>query len=269
MEVNSIAIIGCGNMASCIIHGLVSSGYPPANIWVTNPSEAKLQPFRQMGINTTCDNSIAYQKPKTILLAVKPKIISTVCSEIKESIAQQEKLIISVAAGIQLNKLSAILGANHSLVRAMPNIPARHKLAATGLSALNLQPWAQEITETIFSSIGQIFWFTKEEQLDIVTALAGSGPAYFFCFMEALIAAGIKMGLEPEAAKLMTVQTALGAATMAANSNDSLSYLREQVTSKGGTTECGLAALMGGDIFSIMQRVLVDAHNRAQELSNL
>lgn len=276
MKTSRITFIGGGNMARCIIGGLVKTGYPASNIIAVDPQESIcLALAEDFAINTATTLNSGSLNSEFVILAVKPQIMQSVCEQLGKNLMDSDLWIISLAAGIKIESISKFLGKNlsqhHKIIRAMPNTPALLGLSATGLySPEQLNPEIQSNVNAIFSAIGVYEWFNSESQLDAVTALSGSGPAYFFYMMEAMINAGIKEGLSPESAKKLVLQTALGASQMAVNTlNDGakLSTLRESVTSKGGTTEAGLNYLHANDFQDIIEKAIHSARKRSEELS--
>ena len=265
----TIAFIGGGNMASSIIGGLIASGFKASNIWASDPMPESLQRLSQVAaVNTTGDNAEAIRHADVVVLAVKPQIMKSVCSSMAASVQARQPLIISIAAGIESASLDSWLGGNLPIVRCMPNTPALVRCGATGLwanSAVSQQH--RERAEDILAAVGSVQWFTEESALDAVTAVSGSGPAYFFLVMEAMQNAALELGLSPEQAKALTLQTALGAATMAIDSDVDAAELRRRVTSPNGTTEKAVAALEDGGLRDIFTRALTAARDRSIELA--
>jgi pyrroline-5-carboxylate reductase len=233
-----LAFIGAGNMASCIIGGLVKNNYPAANIIASDPSADTLNKLqKQFGIATSDTNINACQWAQIVVLATKPQLMKTVAAEIKPGLAHKP-LIISIAAGINSRQLQQWLGNEIAVIRTMPNTPALVQKGATGLyatAAVSKQQCTQ--AEVILNAIGYTAWVQDEPLIDAVTAVSGSGPAYFFLLMEAMINAGVKQGLTRATAEQLTVQTALGAAELVKASDTDVAELRRRVTSPGGTTE--------------------------------
>lgn len=266
-----IAIIGAGNMGSSLISGLVQTGHPKGNIIVTDPNTNKLEKLKlAFQIETTRDNKAAIAKANVVLFAVKPQLFAEVVKEIKSNIQEKNPLIISIAAGIRLKSMEQWLGDNLAMVRAMPNTPALINAGVTALFANNnVTVKEHNIAESLLRSVGTTVWLPSENLMDVVTALSGSGPAYFFLIMQALQQAAEHAGLERETARLLTLQTALGAAKMAIESGESLETLRLQVTSPGGTTEKAIAVLEKNNIRDIFSAALEAAKVRSEELAEL
>lgn len=271
METKKIGFIGAGNMASALIGGLISDDAVLAeNIIVSDIHDKHLNEMEaKFGVRSSCDNNQCVANADVIVICVKPQMMAEICKEISDTVKTREPLVISVAAGITTANLSGWLGEKTAIVRAMPNTPALIKTGAAGLFANEqVSSEQKDIAEKILRAVGVVLWVNKEKEMDYVTALSGSGPAYFFRMMESLENAAIELGLEKEAAHILTLQTALGAAKLAIESSDSISELREKVTSPGGTTEKGLAAMEDGGIEQMFKNTLQAASNRAEELSN-
>lgn len=240
-----IAFIGAGKMANALIAGLIRAGRQPENIWVSCPTQAHLDILQaRFGVCVTQDNTAAASHADVLLLAVKPQYIFPVLDELRSVILSRQPLIISIAASITETAITEILGHTSSVVRAMPNTPA---LIGHGMTAFYAEKSLPQIhkqqAEAIFQAVGGTLWVDDENQMNAVTALSGSGPAYFFSLMEALEKAGTILGLSPEIARHLIVQTAIGSAYMAAENTQSLHALREQVTSPGGGTASAMAVL--------------------------
>lgn len=267
---STIAFIGAGNMASAIMGGLIENGYNPKDIWACDPSQEKLSELSdKMGIQTTTDNAHAALQADTIILAVKPQIMEVVLTPLQPAIQQKQPLLISVAAGINLHSLATWAGANENpaIVRCMPNTPALVGQGASGLFAnQEVSEKQKQTAESILNAVGISVWVQNESELDAVTAVSGSGPAYYFLFMEAMIDAGTKLGLSEETAKALTLKTALGAATMASSSDLSPAQLRKNVTSPNGTTEQAIKSFQSNQLENLVEQALNAANNRSIEL---
>jgi pyrroline-5-carboxylate reductase len=264
----SIAFIGAGNMAKAIITGLVESGYPAEKIIATNRTVEKLQLLSSsLGINTSLSNAEAASKSDIIVLAVKPAVVTDVCAEMAEQIDKQ--VIISVAAGITIKLIQKHLKTNNAVVRAMPNTPCLLSKGTIGIFAeQDVKSQQLDFIDSLFGNIGEIVWISTEDKMDIVTALSGSGPAYFFYLTEALIKAGTNLGLEEEVSSKLVNQTALGAVTML---NDkplqSATSLREAVTSPNGTTAAALKVFDDNNLMDIVSSAIDNATQRGKEMS--
>ena len=266
---NHIAFIGAGNMAGALIAGLIADGVPVERIIATDPAADKCEALRAAtGIRTLQDNRAAAAVADIVVLAVKPQIIREVALELAPQIQATRPLVISIAAGVRCDSLQAWLGGRVALVRTMPNTPAMIQSGATVLYATPLVSDAQrEQAESLMRAVGLTQWIDDELLMDAVTALSGSGPAYYFLVMEAMEAAACELGLPPRTAHLLTLQTAFGAARMALESSDPPQTLRARVTSPGGTTERALQALEQGGLRDLFRRALEAARDRSVELS--
>ena len=258
-------------MATSLIGGLLSSPEPSANIIVAEPGEEqRVKLAKDFGIQTTANNTDTL-KADIVVLAIKPQLLQIVCRQLTETLKQsnQQPLFISIAAGVRSEDIDRWLGGNQAIVRCMPNTPSLLQLGATGLYAnAKVGSSQKKLAENILQAVGITLWVSKEEELDAVTAVSGSGPAYFFLMMEAMQQAGIKLGLEPHTAEKLVLQTALGAATMADNSDIDAATLRARVTSKGGTTEQAIKSFQQAGFEQIVQDALKAASDRSQTLAN-
>lgn len=268
MKNSIISFVGAGNMATSLIKGLLKEGYLAKNIWATNNNLAQLNKLKNLNINLATDNRCAVKMASIVILAVKPQVLKNVVTEIADLVQEKKTLVISIAAGITLKNLQNYLSnETAALIRCMPNAPALLACGATGLFANRYCSSAQKnVTELIFRSVGIVVWLAKEEQIDIVAALSGSGPAYFFLLMEALQQASIELGLSKENAALLTLQTALGAARMANETKQSLQQLKQNVASPGGTTERALEILNSAHFSGLIKQAIKGAKERAEEL---
>ena len=271
MTKETIAFIGGGNMATSLVAGLIADGHDPQGLIVSDPDTAKLDALvTGFGVRTTGDNAGAVRTANLAVLCVKPQMASQVCRELASAMRRHKPLIVSVMAGIREQSIQDWLGNGIPLVRAMPNTPAMIQAGAIVLHATPETTTSQRNrAETLLRAGGLTRWVDREEQMDAATALSGSGPAYFFLLMEILEQVGAELGLDPENARLLTMQTALGAARMAMESSDSPRELRERVTSPGGTTEAALDILESGGIRPLLARALSAARTRSEELSRM
>jgi pyrroline-5-carboxylate reductase len=271
MNSKTIAFIGCGNMAASLINGLVSDGYNPKKIIASDPNSASTaQLSSHLGIESTSDNVEAIEFAEIVVLAVKPQMLEQVATATAPAVQKKQPLVISIAAGVQEKDIENWLGGNIALVRTMPNTPAMIKVGATVLHANSMVTSEHKNqAETILRAVGLTQWVENEAMLDAVTAISGSGPAYFFLVMEAMEAAAVELGLPKETAHLLTLQTALGAARMAMESSDTPAVLREKVTSPGGTTEAALKRFEEGGLRDLFLQALTQARDRSIELSKL
>lgn len=265
---STIAFIGGGNMATSLIGGLLAAKNP-ARLLVCEPDSARRQALaQQFRIATSADNQAAL-KAEIVVLAIKPQLLQSVCRELATGIAGHRPLFISIAAGVRSADIERWLGGAAAIVRSMPNTPALVQCGATALVANARVTAAQkQQAETILQAVGLALWVTDEAQLDAVTALSGSGPAYFFLMMEAMQAAGEKLGLSSSDARALTLQTALGAAQMASQSEVDATTLRTRVTSKGGTTEQAILSFENAGFRSIVQQALAAAAAQSRKLAD-
>lgn len=271
MEQRTVAFIGAGNMAHAIIAGLVSSGYPARSILATAPSETRRLPLEQKyGIRTSSDNLAAASEADVVVLAVKPQLMAEVCKPL-QAIDFSGKLVISIAAGVSAARLNQMLATELRLVRVMPNTPSLVNRGMAGLFATPLVAEQDKVfTADLMSAVGEVCWVEQESGINSVIAAAGSAPAYFFLFMEAMQAEAIAQGFDAETARLLVQQSALGAAEMVkANPEIELSTLREQVTSKGGTTAEAIRTFNEHQLSEIVAQAMRAAVSRAQEMEKL
>lgn len=269
LTLQNIAFIGGGNMAASLIGGLIADGYAADSIWVSDPDAEKLGALRErFFIHTTQSNLEAAGRGAVWLLAVKPQMMRQVAAELAPLALQTRPLVISIAAGIRSADLDRWLGGGHAIARAMPNTPALVQCGASALYANAIANDAQKsAAESILRAVGVTVWLEDETLMDAVTALSGSGPAYFFLVMEALEEAGVKLGLTRDSARLLTLETAFGAAKIALESNESSAGLRARVTSRGGTTEQAIKVLEQGRLRELFEAALKAARARSVELA--
>lgn len=266
MKETSLSFLGTGNIAQAIIGGLLDNGFPPGSITAADPVEDQLERLAATHINTTNDNVEAIKNSDVIIISVKPDVVGQLVTDIKGAI--RDKLIISVAAGITTDSIASHLEHGTAIVRCMPNTPALVQCGMTGLFAnANVSMEQRGIAEHIASAIGEYVWFDDESHLDAVTAVSGSGPAYFFYVMEAMEEAGKKLGLPSDVVHKLVTQTALGAASMARTSEDSPGELRRKVTSPGGTTEAALNRLEDDKLANTFDAAIKAAWQRSKSLS--
>ena len=263
--------IGAGNMASSLIGGLIAAGTEAASIQVVDPDANTLsRATSRFNISpATSVNEALSNHPDDsgIVLAVKPHIVEPVCNEIKAA-THAAKLVVSVAAGVRSTSMQRWLGTT-PIVRCMPNTPALLGLGATALYATeNCLTEQRQAAEQLLNTAGITRWVTAEAQLDAITALSGSGPAYFFYLIEHMTAAGIALGLDQDTAETFAIETAFGAASMARSGDDSPATLRENVTSKGGTTAAALSAFNDANTPAIIAKAMQAANDRAVELGD-
>ena len=268
-NIRRLAFIGGGNMASALIGGLTRRGLPASRVVVADPSQDQLNRLvREYGVTTAADNASAVQGAEVVVLAVKPQQMRAVATGLAPHMAEARPLLISVAAGIPHAALARWFGPQIPVIRTMPNRPALNGFGATGLFApAGVGAAYRALAEMIMAAVSATVWVEHESQMDTVTALSGSGPAYFFLFMEALEAAAHERGLPIDVAHQLTLETAFGAAQMARQSPDTLAVLRDQVTSKGGTTAAALAVLDAAGLRAIVAHAVAAADRRSAELA--
>jgi pyrroline-5-carboxylate reductase len=268
MKHKALGFIGAGNMASSLVGGLLADGYAPQDLWVSDVDPAKLEVLAgRFGVHVSRDNRAVAETASVLILAVKPQILRAVAEEVAEVVGRSRPLIVSIAAGVGEAAIDRWLGGGQAIVRCMPNTPALVKSAATALHANARVTAAQRsAAESILRSVGLTVWVEREELLDVVTAVSGSGPAYFFLLMEAMEQTAIELGLDAEGARLLAQQTALGAARIAIESKEGPAELRRRVTSPQGTTERAIAVLEEGNFRSLVAAAVKAGYMRAGEL---
>ena len=264
-----IAFIGGGNMARSLIGGLIANGVPAGHLAVSEPnSDLRAALARDFAIATPAGNEDAATSADVLLLAVKPQVMSDVCAGLLAAAQARKPLIISTAAGIRIDQLDTWLGGSMPIVRCMPNTPALIGAGATGACANARCTGAQrEIAQDILSAVGTTVWIDDEALMDTVTAISGSGPAYFFLLVEALEDAAVSQGLPRETARALAAQTCLGAGRMLREDGAAPAELRRRVTSPGGTTQAALESFAASDFTAIVARAIVAATKRGGELS--
>lgn len=268
---STIALIGAGNMGGSLLGGLIANGYSPNQLWISDQSKEKLAHFESnLNVHTSQNNQDVAKQADIVVLAVKPQILNAVITELKELIQSKKPLVISIAAGIREQSIQQWLGGEIAIVRAMPNTPALIGCGATALYANEYVSSEQKaIAETIMRSVGVITWLDEEKWMDIVTTLSGSGPAFYFLFIEAFQRAAEQLGLSPDVARILTLQTAYGATRMALESEHDVVTLRQQVTSPGGTTEQAIRILEENKLRELLKKALEAGKQRSEELSVL
>lgn len=269
MKTNKIGFIGGGNMASSLISGLITSGHAPEHIWVSDINPDTLTALaNNLHVHTSNDNNVVIDEVDVVVFAVKPQALKDVVGSVAAGIQQKQTLVVSIAAGVTQNSLGAWLGNDTAIVRCMPNTPA---LVLTGATVLHANPNVnakqRDLAESIMRSVGISLWVENEADLDAVTAVSGSGPAYFFLLMEAMEKTAIDLGLTAETARLLVQQTALGAAKIALESDESPEQLRNRVTSPGGTTQQAINTFEQGGFIELVAKALHAARDRSIEMS--
>ena len=263
-----IISVGGGNMGRAIIGGLLEQGYEKELLSIVDPDpDAQKFITQELGIDASPSVSNLIDA-EIVLLAVKPQNMKTVAEELSPLISNFRPLIISIAAGITTAQLARWLGYDGTIVRAMPNTPALVGQGAAALFATSNATREERVSALeIISTVGFAEWVDDEDLLDIVTALSGSGPAYYFLVMELLEQIAIELGLDACLARKLSIETAYGASLLARQSSNTPGQLRAQVTSPGGTTESALQVLSDGDLESLFRNALKAAHERSRALA--
>jgi pyrroline-5-carboxylate reductase len=265
---DKIAFIGAGNMARSLVGGLLKHGLPAETIVAADPDASQRSTIAALGVATTASNAAAAADAATIVLAVKPQAMRSVVLELRPAL-DRKQLLISIAAGVPSGAIERWCSQPLGIVRCMPNTPALYGAGVTALFANNwATPQQRAAAEATLAAVGHVIWVADEAALDAVTAVSGSGPAYFFYLMEAMIAAGVELGLDEETARTLTLRTASGAALMATQSGIAPAQLRRNVTSPGGTTERAIAVLDANRCRTALIDALRQAANRSAELAS-
>jgi len=263
------AFIGGGNMGGALIRGLIARGMSEKNIRVGEAYEARRKSLTdELGIYTTADNRDAVTGADVVVLAVKPQDMAATTLALADVIAQRKPLIISIAAGIRLADIVNWCGGSAAVVRAMPNRPALNSAGATAIYApAGVSDAHRDLAAQVLGAVGITVWVQEEEALNAVTALSGSGPAYFFLLAELMADAAVDLGLDPASARELSIQTLFGSGLMARGSDGDLARLRAEVTSKGGTTAAAVAAFEAANLRGIVAAALTAANNRGREMA--
>jgi pyrroline-5-carboxylate reductase len=267
----AIGFIGGGNMARAIIAGLLGAGTEPSDIFVSEPSDAQRNALLRNfpGLHVTANNAEIATRAGCIVLAVKPQILARVCRELEATVQTSRPLVISIAAGVRSGDIDAWLGGGLSIVRVMPNQPALLRLGASGLYANpHCTSADRDRARDIAAAVGAVVVVPQESDIDIVTAVSGSGPAYFYLLIDMLIRSAEELGLDPISAASLAVETARGAAELAAHNGDSMESLIAAVRSPGGTTAAALDSLEHDKVRAIFLRAITAARDRAIELAD-
>lgn len=272
MQQRKIVFIGAGNMAQAIIAGLVKNDYPAHLITACAPSAQRRDALAErFGVHSSADNSAAARKADVVVLAVKPQLMANVCQDLCRDVDFSGKLVLSIAAGVNVNRFHALLGNPLNLVRIMPNTPA---LLGKGMSGLyapdNVSQADRQFTAELMSAVGKVCWVADESGINGVIAAAGSAPAYFFLLMEAMQQEAVKLGFDEATASLLVRQAASGAAALAEDNPDQpLATLRQNVTSKGGTTAAALHIFDERQLAQTVADAMRAAVKRAEEMEKL
>ena len=269
LDNKKISFIGGGNMAQALISGLVGCGIKPSLITVADPSGDIREQLAAKGLNTVdpmADAKSAVVGADIVVLAVKPQMMKVVVGAFADALDNQ--LVISVAAGLSTDLLSSMLGGYSNIVRAMPNTPSMIQMGATGLYGTdNISAEQKELATAVMEASGLVMWVDDEEHMHAVTAVSGSAPAYMFYFIESMVDKGIELGLDTEQASALALQTMIGAAKMAMNSEDTPAELRRKVTSPNGTTQAAVESMQANEIGRQIGEAMQACYDRSQALS--
>ncbi|MGP4715891.1 pyrroline-5-carboxylate reductase [Psychrobacter sp. T6-6] len=269
LDNKKISFIGGGNMAQALISGLVGCGIKPDLITVADPSSDAREQLAAKGLNTVdpmADATAAVVDADIVVLAVKPQMMKVVVSSFADVLDTQ--LVISVAAGLSTDLLSSMLGDYSNIVRAMPNTPSMIQMGATGLYGTdNISAEQKQLATAVMEASGLVMWVDDEEHMHAVTAVSGSAPAYMFYFIESMVDGAVALGLDKEQASALAMQTMLGAAKMAMNSDDAPAELRRKVTSPNGTTQAAVESMQANEIGRQISEAMQACYDRSQALS--
>ena len=270
MTANKIGFIGGGNMARAIAGGLVRSGFGQENLLISAPRAERREALQSEfpHARVTGDNNAVAAGAGNVVLAVKPQILGSVCRELRETAQRSKPLIISIAAGPTVDDIDGWLGGGLEVVRAMPNQPA---LIDRGVSALYANErtgdLGRALAAKVLSAVGSVVWLEDEASMDTVTAVSGTGPAYFYLVIDMMIQAAIELGLKPDDAKTLVLETAAGAASLARVADESMGELIDRVRSPGGTTTAAFERLEADGVRVIFARAITAARDRARALA--
>ncbi|BDU20369.1 pyrroline-5-carboxylate reductase [Dyella sp. GSA-30] len=264
-----IAFIGGGNMARSLIGGLLKTGIASSSISVAEPrADVRQELGREFGVACFAENRLAAAEAEVLLLAVKPQIMPSLHTELRDTLQRHRPLLISIAAGVRVDQLERWFGHGLPIVRCMPNTPALIGAGATGLYAnQRVSPPQRAQAQHILDAVGQTRWIDDERLMDTVTAVSGSGPAYFFALVEALEDAAVAQGMPRETARALAAQTCLGAGRMMVESGEDPGVLRQRVTSPNGTTQAALESFAADGLARITARAVAAATRRGEEMA--
>ncbi len=271
MHHESVAFIGGGNMTRAIVGGMLESDYAASNISIAEPASKQRQTLSNSlpGVFITADNGEAVSRAGCVVLSVKPQIVAIVCRELAAIVKKRRPLIISIAAGARIDDIDEWLGGGNAIARVMPNQPALLRKGISGVCANDATTAAQLRTvQAIMSAVGPVVVVAGEHDIDAVTAVSGSGPAYFYLLIDMIAKTGIDLGLEDGVARQLAIETALGAATLASDSDESMELLIARVRSPGGTTAAALDHLEAHGVRAIFSKALTAARDRATVLAD-
>ncbi|HEX9627576.1 MAG TPA: pyrroline-5-carboxylate reductase [Acidiferrobacterales bacterium] len=270
-NINKIGFIGAGNMARSLAGGLINNGWPAKRLLLSDPDPDQRRAVEDaLGVTACADNAEVAQAADVLVLAVKPQVLPDVARKLAPAVQRRRPLVISIAAGVRSADVERWLGGGLAVVRVMPNTAALVGSGASGLYAgAGVRDDQRDTAESILRAVGVTVWVPEERLMDVVTAVSGSGPAYFFLLMEALERAAVQRGLARDTARLLTLETAFGAAKMALEGGDEPAALRERVTSPGGTTERAVDVFAAGGLAELVERAVTAAEQRAAELADI
>ena len=271
MSKNYLGFIGGGNMATAIVRGLLDDGMESERILISEPGAEQQAYLRDEfpGCRVTESNQLVASRSDTLVIAVKPQVMPEVCRQIATEVSARKPLIVSIAAGVRTRDIDDWLGGGHSIVRVMPNQPALLRQGISGIYANSATTAAgKAVAMNIVAAVGDVVEVERESDIDVVTAVSGSGPAYVYLLIKIMTDSGIAMGLDPETARQLSVKTAIGSASLADGSADSMDDLIARVRSPGGTTAAALDSLDNDDVHAMFRRALRAARDRAVELAD-
>ena len=269
MRNNNVGFIGGGNMTRAFIGGLIESGVPAYELFVSEPNESARDQLTQRyhGVMVMADNNDVAATAGTLVFAVKPQDMPTVCQNLRDAVQKSRPLIVTIAAGTQIGSIDNWLGGDLSIVRVMPNQPAIHRLGVSGVFANeNTSIAERDRAEAVIGAISKVVHVPAESDLDTITAVSGSGPAYFYLLIDMLIDAAVELGIERDSAEVLAIETAKGAASIAESETESMQSLIERVTSPGGTTEAAFGVLDKEGVRDIFLKAITAARDRGAEL---
>ena len=271
MQNEQVAFVGGGNMTRAIVGGMIAGGFSPDNISIAEPSAEQRDLLSNLlpDVFISADNDTVVARASSVVLSVKPQVIATVCRKLAKTVLEKRPLIISIAAGPRIKDIDEWLGGGNAVVRVMPNQPALLRQGISGLYA-NAATSAQQANAArqILSAVGPVITVPNEQDIDAVTAISGSGPAYFYLLIDMLAKTGTNLGLDEDSARRLAIETAQGAALLAQASDDTMDALIARVRSPGGTTAAALDSLEDSGIRDIFERALTAARDRATELAD-
>jgi len=271
MEHESVAFIGGGNMTRAIVGGLLEDGFAPQNISIAEPmaEQRELLADTMPGVFVSADNDDVVAKANSVVLSVKPQVIAAVCRKLAVAVQENKPLIISIAAGPRIADIDHWLGGGNAIARVMPNQPALLQKGVSGLFVNDRTSAEQlETARKIMSAVGAVITVPVEDDIDAVTAVSGSGPAYFYLLIDMIAKTGERLGLSESAARDLAIETAVGATTLAQASGDSMDELISRVRSPGGTTAAALDSLLNSGVRDMFATAVTAARDRATELAD-